>query len=87
MTLLSLFFFALLCSSTLEALNTATGVDQLLLARVEGVAVRANLDVQILLRRPRDEVVTAGTGYSSLNVFRVNVFLHSHIVLAVSAPG
>src|SRR4051794_32164209 len=35
----------------LEALEAAAGVDELLLARVERVAVRADLDVQLGLRR------------------------------------
>src|SRR5262245_34247213 len=37
--------------ATLEALDPATRVDQLLLARVEGVARGADLDVQLRLRR------------------------------------
>ena len=44
----------------LEALDPAAGVHQLLLARVERVAVRAHLDVQLGLRAARDELVAAG---------------------------
>src|SRR5436190_23091719 len=39
----------------LEALDPAAGVHELLLARVERVAVRADLDVELGLRRPRLE--------------------------------
>src|SRR5713101_4099915 len=35
----------------LEALHPASGVHELLLARVEGVALRADLDLQVRLRR------------------------------------
>src|SRR5882672_9830708 len=41
----------------LEALDAAARVHQLLLARVERVAVRADLDVEIRLRGPRLERV------------------------------
>src|SRR2546430_12594633 len=44
----------------LEALDPAARVDQLLLARVERMAVRADLDVELGLRRPRLERVPAG---------------------------
>src|SRR3954453_17170091 len=43
----------------LEALDPAAGVHELLLARVERVAVRADLDVELGLRRPRLECVPA----------------------------
>src|ERR671934_2053116 len=43
----------------LEALDAAAGVDELLLARVEGMACRADLDVQLGLRRPGHELVAA----------------------------
>src|SRR5438552_5387128 len=36
----------------LEALHPASGVHELLLARVEGMALRADLDLQVCLRRP-----------------------------------
>ena len=44
-----------LLEPALEALDAAAGVHQLLLARVERVAVRADLDVQLGLRRARLE--------------------------------
>src|SRR5215204_5176087 len=46
-----------------KTLDATTGVHELLTARVEGVAVRAYLDVELGLGRSRPELVTArGTG-------------------------
>src|SRR5215217_7750256 len=47
------------CCAAAEALDAATGVHELLTARVEGVAVRADLDVELRLGRTRPELVTA----------------------------
>src|SRR5262249_18387065 len=62
--------------AALEALDATTGVDELLLARVEGVARRANLDVELRLRRARDELVSAGAANGREDVLRMNVRLH-----------
>src|SRR5690242_21666682 len=70
------------CSATalghapLEALDATTGVDQLLLARVERVAGRADLDVDLVLRRAGHELVAAGAADVSVYVFGMNVSLH-----------
>jgi hypothetical protein len=45
--------------ATLEALDAPAGVDQLLFAGVERVALGAELDVQVVFRRPRVELVAA----------------------------
>jgi hypothetical protein len=45
--------------ATLEPLDATTGVDQLLFAGVERVALRAKLDVQVVFGRPRVELVAA----------------------------
>src|ERR1051325_4927094 len=47
----------------LEALDAAAGVEELLLARVERVAVGADLDVELGLRRAGRERVPARTGH------------------------
>ena len=60
----------------LEALDAATGVDELLLARVEGVALRAELDAQRWDGRTGRELVPAGTVHLALDVIGVNVGLH-----------
>src|SRR5262249_45618690 len=49
-----------LLEPALEALDPAAGVHELLLARVERVAVRADLDVHLGLRRASHELVAAG---------------------------
>src|SRR5690349_23973976 len=45
--------------AALEALDATAGVDQLLLARVEGVALGAELYMQVLFRGPGVELVAA----------------------------
>src|SRR3954471_21721648 len=62
--------------AALEAIDPATRVDQLLPARVERVAVRADLDVDLGLRRPRRELVAARAAHVSLDVLGVDVGLH-----------
>src|SRR5215210_2378602 len=70
----------------LEALHPAAGVDQLLLARVERVAVRADLDVHLGPRRPRLELVPAGAADGRKDVLGVDFRLHreARIAAAVS---
>src|SRR5436305_12622883 len=63
--------------AALEALDAAAGVDQLLLARVEGVASRADLNVQLGFRRARDELVAARAANGREDVLGVNVSLHA----------
>src|SRR5438876_43294 len=60
----------------LEALYAAAGVDQLLPARVERVAVGADLHVQLSLGRAGDELVAAGAAHVALDVLRVDARLH-----------
>src|SRR5439155_22469426 len=60
----------------LEALDSATGVDELLLARVEGMARRADLDVQLGLRRPGDELVAARAANGRKDVIGMNLSFH-----------
>src|SRR4051812_32996856 len=59
-----------------ETLDAATGVDQLLTAGVERMAVRADLDVGLRLRRTRGELVAAGTAHVRLDVLGMDVGLH-----------
>src|SRR4029078_4152654 len=70
----------------LEALDPAAGVHQLLLARVERVAVRAHLDVQLGLRRARLELVPAGALDRCEHVFGMDLGPHrpARIATAVS---
>src|SRR6478752_3156472 len=71
----------LLRVAALEALDPATGVDQLLLPRVEGVAFRAELDAQAGHRRPRRELVAARAVNLARDVLGVDVGLHSDSML------
>src|SRR3954451_1480257 len=64
------------CGAAAEALHPVTGVHELLLARVEGVAVRADLDVQLGLRGPGPELVAAGAAHVSGYVLGVDSLLH-----------
>src|SRR4029453_6858828 len=59
-----------------ETLDATTGVDELLAARVEGVAVRADLDVKLRLRRPRPELVAARAAHVGRDVLGMNICLH-----------
>jgi hypothetical protein len=56
----------------LEALDAPASVHQLLATRVEGVAVRAHLDVQLGLGGAREEFVAAGAAHVCLDVVRVD---------------
>src|SRR4029079_7256535 len=62
--------------ATLEPVDAAAGVNQLLLAGVEGVALGAQLDVQVALGRPGREGVAAGAAHLGHDVVRVDVGLH-----------
>src|SRR5262245_20959553 len=60
-----------------EAVDAAAGVHDLLLARVEGVAVRADFDLKVLAeRRARLEGVATAAGHRDLGVLGMNTFFH-----------
>src|ERR1019366_1424818 len=67
---------ALRAVATLEALDASTGVDQLLLAGEERVALVAQLDVQVRLGRARLEGVPARAAHGGLDVLGVDLCLH-----------
>src|SRR5262249_1771643 len=70
-----------------EALHPARGVDQLLLAGEEGMACRADLDVDALLRGAGLDDIAAGADDAALLVARMNAFLHGEAKLLTGAPG
>src|SRR6059058_4944609 len=76
-----------LLEAALEALDTAARVHQLLLARVERVALAADLDVQLRLGGTRLERVPAGAVHVREDVLGVDVGLHApaRIAEAVSS--
>lgn len=58
------------------AFDTSRGVDQLLLARVIRMTIRANFKMDIADRRTSLERITANTGHNCALVFGVNSFFH-----------
>src|SRR5262249_50778907 len=77
-----------LLEAALEARHAAAGVDDLLLPRVERVALRADLDVQLGLRRAGHERVAARAVHRREDVLGMDVGLHREprIPEAISAP-
>ena len=70
-------FLLLLQAKTLvEAINTSTGVNQLLLAGIERVALGADFNANVLLGRTGRDDVTTGTADGGLFVVRMDTFLH-----------
>src|SRR2546423_5165864 len=65
--------------AALEPLYSAAGIDQLLAARVERVAVGADLDVELGLGRTRGELVAACTADVRLDVLGMDAGLHLEI--------
>src|SRR6476646_7624579 len=66
----------------LEALHPAARVHELLLARVERVAVRADLDVELRLRRSGLERVPAGARHRREDILGMDVGLHEARIAA-----
>src|SRR5437588_11961909 len=60
----------------LEALDPSTGVHELLLARIEGVALGADLDVQLRLGRVDLERVPTGARHRRQHVIGMDTGLH-----------
>ena len=71
-----LLFGLALGGAALETVDAATGVDELLATRVERVAVRADLHVDLGLRGARLELVAARAADVRLDIFRMDVGLH-----------
>ena len=68
--------FLLQTKSRVETINTSTGVDQLLLAGVEGVAVGADFDGDAGLGGAGLDNCTACAADGSGLVIRMDAFLH-----------
>src|SRR5262249_3918042 len=80
-----------LLEAALETLDAAARVHELLLARVEGVALRADLDVQLRRGGTRHERVPAGAVNGGENVLGMDLGLHlksriPEAVLAATLP-
>ena len=72
----------LLTAETLvEALNTSAGVNQLLLASVERMALGANFDVDLGFGGTSLDDVAACAGDGAVNVVRMDTLFHSfHLI-------
>src|SRR5258706_2931696 len=73
----TLFPYTTLFRSLRKPLDAAFGIDQLLPAREERVAVRADFEVQFRLGRPRLPRVAARAARDDVVVLGMNAFLHS----------
>ena len=70
-------FYLLLQAETLvEAIDTSTGVNQLLLAGIERVALGADLNTNVLLGRTSGKSVATGAANRGLFVLGMDTFLH-----------
>ena len=66
----------------LETINTSARVNQLLLARVERMALGANVDAHLLLDRAGLKGLAADAANDGLAVIRMDLFLHGfHLTL------
>src|SRR3954454_6820110 len=73
-----------LLEAALEALDASTGVQQLLLAGVERVARRTDLDMELGLRGTRRERVPAPAVHRGENVVGVDLRLHRRARIAAA---
>ena len=62
--------------SLVETINTSTGVNQLLLAGIERVALGADLNTDVLLGRTSSKDIATGTANGGLFVIGMDTFLH-----------
>ena len=76
MAVSQLSFFLLLRITLLEAIHATRSINKLLLPRVKGVALGANLHVQFLHGTSRGELMATTALYVTLVVLGVDAFLH-----------
>ena len=75
-------YFLLQAETLVKTIDTSTGVNQLLLAGIERVALGADFNTDILLGRAGGKSVTAGAADGGLLVFGMDAFSHVvHLVL------
>jgi hypothetical protein len=70
----------------LELINSAAGIQELLLAGEERMAAGANFDAQLFLGRASFKGVAAGAGHLSYIVLGLNCCLHLNIHLSRPKP-
>ena len=62
--------------SLVEPINASTGIDQLLLAGVERLALAANFDVDLRLGVTGVDHIAAGTSDGAVHIVRMDALLH-----------
>ena len=71
----------------LEAVHASARIDELLLAGVERMALRADIDAQLLLHGTRFKRLAANAANDRLAVVRMDLFLHGiHLTLTGLSP-
>ena len=80
-------FFLLNAESLVETVNTSTGVNQLLLAGIERVALGANFHTDVLLGRTGGKDVATGAANGGLLVVGMDAFLHVFHLFLISLKG
>ena len=80
-------FLLLQTKSLVETINTSTGVDQLLLAGVERVALGADFNTDLLLGGTGCEHVATVATDRSLFVFGMDAFSHVVHLFLISLKG
>jgi hypothetical protein len=71
-----------------ELVDAASGVEDLLLARVEGMAVRADFDLEVVSQsRLRFERIPAGAGDADFFVFGMRIGFHEFSLSGRSLPA
>src|SRR5699024_3398768 len=80
-------FRLLQTESLVETINTSTGVNQLLLAGIEGVALGANFHTDVLLSGAGGEDVAASAANGRLLVVGMDSFLHVVHLFLVMVKG
>ena len=68
--------FLLQIKSLVEPINTSTGVNQLLLAGIERVALGTDFDTDVLLGGTGSKSITTGAADGSLFVLGMDAFSH-----------
>ena len=77
-----------MAETLVEALNTSAGVNQLLLASVERMALGANFDVDLRLGGTSLDDVAACAGDGAVNVVRMDTLFHSfHLISGSDLSG
>ena len=60
----------------IELINTAAGINELLLAGVEGMALAANFDTDLGTGRTGLDHIAAGAGDGAIHIVRMDTCLH-----------